>query len=164
MPSNATHKDFLTIKKLTQRGDTGLQNNGIYLTKHLASRKVYIEKRLSFSGYAQREIQAMRLCPKHPHLVSIFASDQRTPSTISIYMQHCELGSLDALIMRYNQRSARLQDEGFIFRVFWHLALAVCYLWTGHDYTGHTAARVPRAMCAAARRLESDIASRYQAR
>lgn len=135
MPPSITHRDFQIIRKLNQRGDGGLQNNGIYLARHVASNKVYIEKRLVASGFAKREIQAMLLCLQHPHIVSIFAFDQRSPSSISIYMQHCELGSLDALIMRYNRRSARLQDEGFLFRVFWHLALAVCYLWTGHDYT-----------------------------
>ncbi|XP_014559763.1 hypothetical protein COCVIDRAFT_90781 [Bipolaris victoriae FI3] len=49
-------------------------------------------------------------------------------------MQHCELGSLDTLILRFNAHNSRLHDEGFVFRVFWHLSLALCYLSTGADY------------------------------
>ncbi|KAI4650540.1 hypothetical protein J4E93_002896 [Alternaria ventricosa] len=52
----------------------------------------------------------------------------------SIWMQHCELGSLDALIMRYKERKMYLQDEGFLWKVFWDISQALCYLWTGQDY------------------------------
>ena len=135
MSANHRCKEFQTIKKLTHGGDNGTQNAGIYLSKHLATNKVYIEKRIVTSGYARREIQAMLLCQSHPHLVHIFKYHVSGPYA-SIYMQHCELGSLDALILRYNARSTRLQDEGFLWRVFWDLALAVCFLATGQDYAG----------------------------
>ncbi|EUC42431.1 hypothetical protein COCMIDRAFT_28921 [Bipolaris oryzae ATCC 44560] len=133
MPYTLPPKAFLTLKKLTHHGDAGAHNQGIYLTQHLPTAKVYIEKRLLPSRAAKREILAMRLCNPHPHLVSIFTSTQST-SIISIYMQHCELGSLDTLILHFNAHATRLHDEGFVFRVFWHLALALCYLSTGADY------------------------------
>jgi serine/threonine protein kinase len=136
MPPNPTHKDFQTIKKLTPRGERGNQNQGIYLAKHLASNKVYVEKRVVLSGYAKREVKAMQQYRQHPHLVCIFTFtfSQHRATTVSIYMQHCELGSLDELMMRYNAHNTRLQDEGFLFRIFWHLALAMCFLCSGHDY------------------------------
>ncbi|KAF5854454.1 hypothetical protein GGP41_007221 [Bipolaris sorokiniana] len=136
MPQNLPPKAFQTLKKLTLHGDAGAHNQGIYLMKHLPSAKIYIEKRLLPSRATKREIRAMRLCNPHPHLISIFTFTQSsTTSIISIYMQHCELGSLDTLILRFNAHNTRLHDEGFVFRVFWHLALALCYLNTGADYT-----------------------------
>ncbi|KAH7550998.1 hypothetical protein BM1_10371 [Bipolaris maydis] len=139
MPQNLTPKAFQTLKKLTHHGDAGANNQGIYLTKHLPTAKVYVEKRLLPCHAAKREIRAMCLCNPHPHLVSIFtwtpqSSRSSLTSTISIYMQHCELGSLDTLILRFNAHATRLPDEGFVLRVFWHLALALCYLSTGADY------------------------------
>jgi serine/threonine protein kinase len=49
-------------------------------------------------------------------------------------MPICELGSLDSLILQFVQRGAKLLDEGFLWKVFWDLSLAVCYLWSGHPY------------------------------
>jgi serine/threonine protein kinase len=130
---------FQTLRRLGGEisGDSGCQNAGIYIVKHRSTNKEYIEKRLAPIGgnalYAFREMRAMIQCEGHPHIVSIFAHDLSGPFG-SIFMQQCELGSLDSLILRFVERRAKLPDEGFLWKALWDLSLAVCYLWSGHDY------------------------------
>jgi hypothetical protein len=130
---------FQTLRRLGGEidGDSGRQNAGIFVVKHRYTNKEYIEKRVApiagMAEYAFREMRAMVQCEGHPHIVSIFAHDLSGPYG-SLFMQQCELGSLDSLILRFVDRRARLPDEGFLWKVFWDMSLAVCYLWSGHDY------------------------------
>jgi serine/threonine protein kinase len=139
MVSTDKRTAFQTIRRLGGEidGDSGCQNAGIYIVKHRATNKEYIEKRVAPIGgnaqYAFREMRAMVQCAGHPHIVSIFAHDLSGPYG-SLYMPLCELGSLDSLILRFVERRAKLSDEGFLWKVFWDMSLAVCYLWSGHPY------------------------------
>jgi serine/threonine protein kinase len=139
MVSSDKRSAFQTIRRLGGEinGDSGCQNVGIYIVKHRATNKEYVEKRVEpIAGsalYAFREMRAMVQCEGHPHIISIFAHDLSGPYG-SLFMPICELGSLDSLILRFVERQAKLPDEGFLWKVFWDLSLAVCYLWSGHPY------------------------------
>lgn len=131
---------FVPIQNAAQ-GLGGGMNNGIIVVRNRHDRTLAIEKRLSAEliahGACQREVDAMAQCDGHPNIVYLISYDFAAASVRqvgygSVWMQYCELGSLDALMLRYDQRREMLADEGFVWKVFWDMALAVCYLATGH--------------------------------
>ena len=130
-----SRSDFVTVRHLSAERAGGF-NRGIVLVRCRRNDKHYIEKRIGLreirSGHAAREARAMTLC-RHPHIVEAYFADlttQRGRDYGSIYMAHCELGSLDSMIARFDARHARL-PEGFIWKVFFDMATALCYLQTG---------------------------------
>ncbi|KAH7350386.1 kinase-like domain-containing protein [Pyrenochaeta sp. MPI-SDFR-AT-0127] len=129
---------FDTIRSLSAARNGG-QNCGVYLVKSKRSDTKYIEKRVNRrsiqEGYAQREVQAMFQCRNSPHIICIetWDLDYCRLGYGSIFMQRCELGSLDLLIERYARRRERLGDAGFLWKVIWDLSLALCFLWIGTD-------------------------------
>ncbi|EDU43948.1 SPS1 Serine threonine protein kinase [Pyrenophora tritici-repentis] len=124
MSTNHPRSEFFTFQKLTQT---------TYLTKHIPTSTLYIEKRTlptqSTSPSILREIAALTRLKNHPHIISLFAYISTDPYT-SLYLQHCPLGSLDNFI----KNGIVLPDEGFLWKIFWDLALAVCFLTTGYGY------------------------------
>jgi serine/threonine protein kinase len=144
LPSNFsntgdTHPEFETIKRLGA-GRNGGQNKGVYIVKYKADGENYIEKRVPLemvvSGQAQREVRAMRQLSNHRNIICILLEDLECYTRLgygSIYMQHCELGSLDGLIDRFRRNKERLEDEGFLYAVLWDVAHALCYMATGVD-------------------------------
>jgi NIMA (never in mitosis gene a)-related kinase len=133
----SARNNYVVLRPAVQ-GMGGTQNSGIYIVQHRHTGQKLIEKRIIPNQNGSRslhaEIRAMQACRNHANIISIFESDTQdyTITYGSIWMQHCELGSLDKLIMRYEQRGAFLPDEGFMWKVFWDLSLALCYLWTGN--------------------------------
>jgi serine/threonine protein kinase len=119
------------------QGVGGNNNLGILIVRHTRSHKTYIEKRIRPSaiifGDIQREIRMMQQARSHPNIVSIadFDLSYKTLGYGSVFMQHCELGSLDALISRYRSRGKWIADEGFAWKVLWDLSIGLAYLWTG---------------------------------
>lgn len=101
--------------------------------------KYYIEKRVGKKviekGYAAREIKMMTQCWGHPNIVRIksFDLDYHQYGYGSIFMQRCELGSLDGLIHQFSRRNEQLADEGLMWKVFWDMSLALAHLITGTD-------------------------------
>jgi hypothetical protein len=81
-------------------------------------------------GYAKREVDAMNLCQDHPYIIQLKAFDLDYSKLYygSIYMQYCELDSLDGLISRISKRGERLPDEDFLWKVFWDMSLALAFL------------------------------------
>jgi serine/threonine protein kinase len=135
MPSRS---EFLVIKCLRE-GNNGGNNRGVYVVKLRSAGMNYIEKRVGTTdikaGYALREIRIMIQCWGHPNIARIKSHDLNY-STLgygSIFMQNCELGSLDGLIRRYSAAKERLPDEGFLWNVFWETSIALNFLLTGTD-------------------------------
>jgi NIMA (never in mitosis gene a)-related kinase len=135
---SVSRSDFEVIKPLSEAKNGGC-NRGVYLVKSKYSGTKYIEKRVGPSairaGYASREVEAMLRCKDHPNIVWIrgYNLDYSLTNYGSIYMQHCELGSLDGVIKRYAAHNARLPDEGFLWKVLWDVSLALCHLFSGVD-------------------------------
>jgi serine/threonine protein kinase len=113
---------FETIKSLTAAKNGG-NNQGGFLVKSKRSGNLYIEKRISQEhiqlGYATREKDALCQCGDHPNIVSLICYDFDCSllGYGSIFMEQCELGSLDSLITRYNQRGKLLDNEGFLYKI-----------------------------------------------
>jgi serine/threonine protein kinase len=118
----------------------GSQNVGVYVVRHRPTGETCVEKRVTAcqngASSIYSEINTMVQLRDHPNIVTIMESDTaHLPETYgSIWMRHCELGSLDTLVMRYNARNMHLQDEGFLWKVFWDISQALCYLSTGQDH------------------------------
>jgi serine/threonine protein kinase len=136
MTNMLSRSDFQIIKPIRE-GTNGGNNRGVYLVKLKSTNKPYIEKRVGTTdikaGYALREIRIMIQCWGHPNIVRIKSHDLNysTLGNGSIFMQNCELGSLDGLIRRYSAARERLPDEGLLWDVFWEMSLALNFLLTG---------------------------------
>lgn len=135
MPSRS---DFQEVKFLGDSKNGG-NNRGVYLVKLKTTGKNYIEKRIGQtaikSGYGEREVRMMLQCWGHPNIIRIKSHDMdyKMLGYGSIFMQSCELGSLDGLIRRYAAKEERLVDEGCLWKVFWDTSLALSHLVTGAD-------------------------------
>jgi serine/threonine protein kinase len=135
-----THPEFTTIKRLGA-GQRGSQNQGVYIVKHKSSGEKCIEKRIPGVmieyGQAQREVNAMQQLKNHTHIVSLKTSALESYHLTgygSIFMQHCELGSLEGLIDQFRKHGkSQLDDEGFLYKVLWDVGHALCYMATGVD-------------------------------
>ncbi|OAG04420.1 uncharacterized protein CC84DRAFT_1246391 [Paraphaeosphaeria sporulosa] len=131
MPSRTS---FTELRHLTAGQDGGF-NQGILIVRHRRTGTCYIEKRVSpraiRTGHAAREARALRSC-HHPHIISfVFADiDAAGYGYGSIYMSYCELGSLDGLLSRLARRS-NFPPEGFLWKILFDMATALCYLQTG---------------------------------
>ncbi|KAH8725983.1 kinase-like domain-containing protein [Phaeosphaeriaceae sp. PMI808] len=132
--------DFTLVRPLTSAKNGG-HNRGVYLMKHKPSGKKYVEKRIGAraisEGLAAREVRAMVQCTNHPNIISINTFDLKFSRVGygSIFMQHCELGSLDSMISRYASKREYLPDEGFLWKVFWDVSIALSHLETGQSPT-----------------------------
>ncbi|KAI4635168.1 uncharacterized protein J4E87_000118 [Alternaria ethzedia] len=139
MVKTSVRDKYVVLKEAPQGFHGGKQNVGVYVVKYRPLNETCVEKRVTAYQNGvhsiHSEIATMEQCRKHPNIVSIMGSDTADLDHTygSIWMQHCELGSLDALIMRYKERQMRLPDEGFFWKVFWDISQALCYLWTGQD-------------------------------
>lgn len=131
-------RDSYVVIKALSNAKHGGNNCGVYLVQSKVSGKYYIEKRLPGhllqGDYAIREVRVMRQCV-HPNIVAFRQYDFEHTTYGSIFMQNCELGSLDILIQKFRKRNALLEDEGFLWKVFYDLSLALCYLNTGVSTT-----------------------------
>jgi serine/threonine protein kinase len=138
---HGSRSDYETIKPLTAAAHGGC-NVGVLLVRNKRNGKTYIEKRVSQKhvdqGRAQRELLAMLQCKGFPNIIRIREYDLNYSQTGygSLFMQYCELGSLDGMIKQFRARDKYLADEGFLWKVFWDVAIAFCHMWSGRsDYT-----------------------------
>lgn len=129
-----SHSSFTRIRHITAERDGGF-NQGIILVRHRHTSALYIEKRVSEqavrAGHAAREARALSAC-HHPHIIAFVLADlgPRTHGYGSIYMSYCELGSVDGLLSRLTRRSS-YAPEGFLWKMLFEMATALCYLQTG---------------------------------
>lgn len=130
--------EFTSVGNAAQ-GVGGNNNLGVVIVRSHRDGNNYIEKRVHPDaisiGWIQREVRIMQQCRGHPNIVSIHSYDlsYRSSGYGSIFMQRAELGSLDALLLRFERRRVGLPDEGIAWKVFWDLSIALAYLWTGRD-------------------------------
>lgn len=105
---------YVVFHKAAQSFRGGEQNVGVLVVKYRPQNESCVERRVTTyqNGVSSlySEIHTMVQCRNHPNIVSILESDTADLAQTygSIWMQHCELGSLDALIMRYNERDVYL--------------------------------------------------------
>ena len=140
MPIPHARSEFELIKQLGATAQNGGgMNSGIYLVKHKKTKKLYIEKRIDphhiKNGCAAREVSAMIQFHSYPYIIRYKSHDldYRKLGYGSIFMQRCELGSLEDLIRRYQAKKEYLADEGFLWKVLFDGSLAICYMNTGAD-------------------------------
>jgi serine/threonine protein kinase len=131
-------KDFTPVKTLAA-GQAGAMNAGIILVRMHKGAKA-IEKRFDPSsiraGFAARELKTMERC-NHGNICAFLGSDldPHRYGYGSVYMEYCELGSLEMLIKQFARRKVHI-PEGFLWKVLWDISLALCYLQTGVDTKG----------------------------
>lgn len=127
---------FQEIKHLAAATHQGAMNQGIFLVRKRRGGKKAIEKRSASSsmmaGDALREIELMGRC-NYRCIPALLGYDlDMTPGYASIYMDFCELGSLDSLIERFASKRKRF-PESFLWSVLFDISLALCYLQSGRD-------------------------------
>jgi serine/threonine protein kinase len=121
------------------QGVGGNNNLGIIIVRHSRTHKTFVEKRIRPSAVTSRdilrEIRIMQQVRTHPNIVSIadFDLNHKMLGYGSVFLQHCTLVSLDALIGRYRRRRKSASDEGFAWKALWDLCIGLAYLWTGQD-------------------------------
>ncbi|KAF2826833.1 kinase-like protein [Ophiobolus disseminans] len=129
---------FTPLCAATQQ-EGGAHNLGIIVVRHKRTGKTYIEKRVKPDAVKHRhidpEINVMLRCGLQPNIVDCKDYDLACCSTGygSVYLQHAELGSLDALIGRYARRCTGLADESFVWKVLWDCSVGLAHLQTGRD-------------------------------
>lgn len=131
---------WIRVNDLGTQG--GGLNEGIVLVKHEQKGHIlWVEKRLDGKtiegGIAMHEIEVMeRLAEfKHPYIVQIkdwYIDPERKLG--SIFMEYCDLGSMDALIKRHIQAGRRPIGEHYIWRWFTQLSQALAFCHFGPDY------------------------------
>jgi len=133
---SSARSKYTPVEAATQ-GVGGNVNMGIMVVTHHRTKYTYIEKRaypdLINQGHTHNEIKVMQKCNGHPNIVFVqdYDLEYHRLGYGSIYLQHAELGSLDALIGRYIQYRTALPDEGFAWKILWNLSTALAYLQTG---------------------------------
>ncbi|MCJ1393275.1 hypothetical protein MMC18_006147 [Xylographa bjoerkii] len=125
---------FIVIKQLTVT--EGCFNAGIFKVNDLSRKNVCIEKRFKakdiLNGIFDTEASLLRRC-QHRNVVEYihaFVEDAGFKSTASIYMELCDLGSLNDLMERY-AREERGFCEEFVWSVFRQMANALGYIQYG---------------------------------
>lgn len=134
----SARSEFTSVVNAAQ-GVGGNNNLGVVVVRSRRDGEKYIEKRVHPQaiaiGHIQREVRLMQQSRGHPNIFAIQSYDlsYRSLGYGSVFMQRAELGSLDALLLRFERRRSRLPDEGFAWKVFYDLSIALAYLWTGRD-------------------------------
>lgn len=131
--SQSLHPSFLRMKRL---GVGGSFNAGVYLVKRRRDGKKCVEKGLQdeliASGAAEFEIFVLSEL-KHENVVEYidaFVVRNGRELKASLYMEHCDGGTLDDYIKRYHMEG-RFAMERFVWSMFMQLANAIAYCQYG---------------------------------
>lgn len=117
-------------------GGQGAYNAGVLIVERRHDRLRCIEKRLKpeevVAGHARFEITVLRDL-RHPNVVkyvdAYLDEDPRRPLA-TLYMEYCELGTLEDLLDKYFQRRQRV-PEGVVWYIFLQLTQALGYCQLG---------------------------------
>ncbi|KAI9705099.1 MAG: hypothetical protein M1836_006882 [Candelina mexicana] len=113
----------------------GALNAGIYLVRRKKDGKVCVEKKIPPKPDLIKEIYYLRRL-YHPNICSyVDAFITKHPPAASLYMEYCDLGTMDGVIAKYEQHAverARI-PEAFIWKTFYQLADALQYIHHGID-------------------------------
>lgn len=117
-------------------GGQGSFNAGILVVERRNDGLRCIEKRLKpeqvASGVARFEITVLRDL-KHPHVcqyIDAFLDENPYRPQATLYMEYCELGTLDDVLEKYFQRRQRV-PEGAVWSIFKQLTKALGYCQLG---------------------------------
>ncbi|KAI9812880.1 MAG: hypothetical protein M1827_004398 [Pycnora praestabilis] len=113
---------------------TGNLNGGVYLVRRKADGKLCVEKKLTTTGilrgWAIDELDYLREL-YHPHISEYLdAFETKNPPRASLYIDYCDLGTMDHLIENFKNRG-RLIPEAFVWKTFIVLADVLRYLHFG---------------------------------
>ncbi|KAI9783620.1 MAG: hypothetical protein M1816_001211 [Peltula sp. TS41687] len=151
--------DFERIKTLDEGAGgagPGALNGGVYVVKRKADGVRCVEKRIPTSevhvdSILTRELVTLRSL-EHPNItqyVDAFISLQSTPPAAALYMEYCDLGSLEDMVEKYRQQRRQQQHAGnnnnnnhssrsglpipesFIWHAFHCLLKALAYMHSG---------------------------------
>ncbi|KAF2016399.1 kinase-like protein [Aaosphaeria arxii CBS 175.79] len=124
--------------KVVQRFGTagGGMNKGIYIVKDETTEKKAVEKTFTKhdinTGNAKRELQYLRQLSGHPNITR-FVDGYYDPRRggAGVFMNYCELGPLDQLIIRQCKAGMRPIGEHYLWTWFIQLAGALSYCYNG---------------------------------
>ncbi len=128
-------------------------NEGVFLVRHVASGKLRVHKRIpTHRPMLQREILLLQVL-RHPNVVGFVDAciTDAIPQQMSLYMEYCDLGSLQGLIrkyMKYNDHqslsSRVIVPESFVWHVLHSLASALQYIHYGIEGNDRREPPVPK--------------------
>lgn len=117
-------------------GRRGICNNGILIVERRRDRKKCVEKRIKpqlvLDGSARLEITILREL-SHPNIceyIDAFLDENPRRPGATLYMEYCELGTLDDILQKYLQRRKRV-PEGAVWGIFMQLIRALGYCQLG---------------------------------
>ncbi|MCJ1300552.1 hypothetical protein MMC08_003349 [Hypocenomyce scalaris] len=117
-------------------GHQGCFNAGVVVVERCQDRKRCIEKRLKpeevAKGKAGFEISVLRDL-EHPNVcqyIDAFLDENQSNPRASLYMEYCELGTLDDVLERYFHMNRRV-PEGAVWSIFKQLTNALGYCQYG---------------------------------
>ncbi|ESZ95523.1 hypothetical protein SBOR_4108 [Sclerotinia borealis F-4128] len=132
-------------------GDIGGMNGGVHVVRLKATSKIYVEKRFKKDSLETRQngkpgLGVVEILITHRmkhgglanYISAFIAPDTVHPTSASLYLEFCNLGSLDDLIKCYSQclhtnEAARIPE-----RFAWHAISGLCdalsYLWGGKSF------------------------------
>ncbi|MCJ1432665.1 hypothetical protein MMC27_002022 [Xylographa pallens] len=111
-------------------------NLGIYLVKRKTDGRTCVQKKIDGKEkYLRREIHVLHHL-KHPNIIGfVTAFITPPPRQASLYVEFCDLGSLDGIIEKYSVNRSRgilvRIPEAFIWHVFRSLTSALQYIHHG---------------------------------
>ncbi|KAA6413331.1 MAG: hypothetical protein FRX48_03077 [Lasallia pustulata] len=120
-------------------GDQGCFNAGVVIVQRRQDRLKCIEKRLKaeqiLNGKARLEIKVLRGLKHHNicQYIDAFLDENPRHPRASLYVEYCELGTLDDVLERYFEMRQRV-PEGAVWSIFKQLTRALGYCQLGiHD-------------------------------
>lgn len=132
--------DFERLKTLDEGGGNGpgALNGGVFVVRRKVDGVKCVEKRIApaevIRGVLTQELVMLRSLD-HPNItqyVDAFISLRSNPPAASLYMEHCDLGSLEDTIRRYRHRhDGSHMPESFIWHTFHCLLKALAYMHHG---------------------------------
>ncbi len=121
----------------------GAMNGGIYLVRRKKDGKICVQKNIPPEPYLLREISILRKL-HHPNICEyVDAFDSKEPPAAGLFMEYCDLGTIDGVIDKYHKQQAsrnipdtwRAIPEAFIWKTLFQLADALQYLHHGISFS-----------------------------
>ena len=120
----------------------GAFNAGIFMVRRCSDRKICIEKRFKTIGirrrFAEFEIFVLEKL-HHPNIteyLGAFIESHPTHPRASLFMEHCEVGTLSAYLDK-RRPEGQFLAERLVWRMFGQLANAIAYLQYGIQNAVH---------------------------
>ncbi|KAJ8062595.1 hypothetical protein OCU04_009119 [Sclerotinia nivalis] len=150
--NNKDIRDQYKIVHTIDSGDGGLggMNGGVHVVRLKATGALYVEKRFkkdalqTWKGKPGLGVVEILITHRVKHgglagyINAFIAPDMVHPTSASLYLEFCNLGSLDDLIKCYAQRLGTRDEARVPERFVWHAIIGLCdalsYLWGGKSF------------------------------